>query len=580
MSEQPPREPEAEAPGSESRAILTNSAVMAAGTVLSRITGFARASLLVAALGSGLRADIFTTANTVPNMLYILLAGGIFNAVLVPQLVRSMKNDPDGGDAYANRVVTLAAVFLAVVTLLLVLVAPWLMRLFVGPTYADPALAAQLESVVSFARLCLPQVFFYGMFVLLAQILNARGRFGPMMWAPIANNLVAISMLCLYLFVHGPATRADDCAAYTSSQELLLGLGSTLGIVVQLAILFPYLRAVGFRFSPRLDVRGTGLGHTLRLGAWTVGFVIVNQIAYTVVVMLANGGTAQGVLAGCDAGAGRRAGVRPHRLRQRLPDPDGPARRRHGLAGHRRAAPALGARRRRRPRRAGAHPGQHAAHVAGRDHPVRRAAAGHRRPTSPTASSATAPARRSYELYAPALTIFGPALVFFTVHYLVLRGFYALERNRTAFYVQCVIGAVNITAALALVSATGPRATAAALAGAYLIAYAVGSTVSYAVLRRSVGNLGTVGAGALPGPDAAGHGRRHRVGVPALPAPARRRRRAPAPRGRGAVLLVVVAVDVAVFLGLARMLRITEVTEVLETVLGPLLRRRRRAATR
>ena len=99
--------------------------------------------------------------------------------------------------------------------------------------------------------------------------------------------------------------------------------------------------------------------------------------------------------------------------------------------------------------------------------------------------------RRSYELYVPALTIFGPALVFFTVHYLVLRGFYALERNRTAFYVQCVIGAVNIAAAIALVSSTGPSATAAALAGAYLIAYAVGSTVSYVVLRRTVGNLGT-----------------------------------------------------------------------------------------
>ena len=90
--------------------------------------------------------------------------------------------------------------------------------------------------------------------------------------------------------------------------------------------------------------------------------------------------------------------------------------------------------------------------------------------------------RRSYALYDPALTVFGPALVFFTVHYLVLRGFYALERNRTAFYVQCVIGAVNITAAIALVSATDPRATAAALAGAYLIAYAVGSI---AVVRRA-----------------------------------------------------------------------------------------------
>ncbi len=568
-----------ETPGAESRAILTNTAVMAAGTVLSRLTGFARAALLVAALGSGLRADIFTTANTVPNMLYILLAGGIFNAVLVPQLVRSMKSDPDGGDAYANRVVTVAALFLAVVTLLLVLAAPWLMRLFVGPTYADPALAAQLESVISFARLCLPQVFFYGMFVLLAQILNARGRFGPMMWAPIANNLVAITMLCLYLNVHGSATGTDDCTAYTRSQELLLGLGSTLGIVVQLAILFPYLRAVGFRFSPRFDVRGTGLGHTLRLGAWTVAFVIVNQVAYTIVVMLANSGTAQGVLAGCDAGAAAEPAsgltvyanaflilMVPHavvtvslatavlpRLSARAADGD--------LAG--------------------------LARTLGSTLRISLAVIIPFAALLPVIAEDLAngffgygAGRRSYELYVPALTIFGPALVFFTVHYLVLRGFYALERNRTAFYVQCVIGAVNIAAAIALVSSTGPSATAAALAGAYLIAYAVGSTVSYVVLRRTVGNLGTpvlvrflvriLLATAVA--TAAAYLLSQLLHAVAV--------ESPQPPVAAVMLLVVVAVDVAVFLGLARMLRITEVNEVLDTVLGPLLRRRRRSATR
>ena len=159
--------------------------------------------------------------------------------------------------------------------------------------------------------------------------------------------------------------------------------------------------------------------------------------------------------------------------------------------------------------------------------------------------------------------------MFFTVHYLVLRGFYALERNRTAFYVQCVIGAVNITAAITLVSVTGPRATAAALAGAYLIAYAVGSTVSYAVLRRSVGNLGTavlvrflvrmVLATAVATASAYLLSQLLHAVVGERPQPV----------VAGLVLLVVVAVDVAVFLGLARMLRITEVTEVLDVRPGP-----------
>ncbi len=105
---------------------------MAAGTTVSRLSGFVRSALLVAALGTGLHAELFNVANTVPNMLYILLAGGIFNAVLVPQLVRSMKNDADGGEAYTNRIVTLAALFLGVVTVLLVVAAPWVMQLFLG----------------------------------------------------------------------------------------------------------------------------------------------------------------------------------------------------------------------------------------------------------------------------------------------------------------------------------------------------------------------------------------------------------------------------------------------------------------
>src|SRR3954451_17473139 len=176
---------------------------MAAGTVVSRLSGFVRTSLLAAALGTGLHADIFNVANTLPNMLYILLAGGVFNAVLVPQLVRAMKNNADGGEAYTNRVITLAALFLAGVTAVLVLAAPLLMRLFLSPDFFTPQLAPQRESVIAFARYCLPQVFFYGMFVLVGQVLNARGSFGPMMWAPIANNVISVVVPGAYLWTFG-----------------------------------------------------------------------------------------------------------------------------------------------------------------------------------------------------------------------------------------------------------------------------------------------------------------------------------------------------------------------------------------
>ena len=158
----------------EQEQLLSSSAVMAAGTIVSRFSGYLRSLLLAAALGNLLHADQFTIGNTIPNMLYILLAGGIFNAVLVPQLVRSMRSDPDRGEAYTNRIVTLSALFLGAVTVVLVAAAPWIMDIFLSPDYDKPELAAQRDSIIAFARYCLPQVFFYGMFALVGQVLNAR----------------------------------------------------------------------------------------------------------------------------------------------------------------------------------------------------------------------------------------------------------------------------------------------------------------------------------------------------------------------------------------------------------------------
>ena len=287
------------------RKVLASSAVMATGTVVSRMSGYVRTLLLAAAIGNELHADLFNIGNTIPNMLYILLAGGVFNAVLVPQLVRAQKNDADGGEAYTNRIITLALLFLGAVTVLLVIAAPLVMRLYLNRSYDDPALAAQRDSAIAFARYCLPQVFFYGMFVLLGQVLNARGRFGPMMWAPIANNVIAIAGPGrLPGLVRPAARRPSGCAAFTRPRSCVLGLGATLGIVVAGRwSCCPTCGPPASRFRPRYDFRDTGLGHTLRLGVWTVLFVVVNQVAYTVVVRLASGGTAAAAAA---SAAGRR----------------------------------------------------------------------------------------------------------------------------------------------------------------------------------------------------------------------------------------------------------------------------------
>jgi len=550
MSHQPPPE------STDESRILSSSAVMAAGTVVSRLSGFVRSALLVAALGNVLHADLFNIGNTVPNMLYILVAGGIFNAVLVPQLVRSMRNDPDGGEAYTNRVVTAAVLFLGLVTLLLVLAAPWVMSLYLDPRFDDPSLASQRESVIAFARYCLPQVFFYGVFVLLGQILNSRGRFGPMMWAPIANNVIAVGVLVIYLVVFGPATEAEQTAGFTSGQEALLGLGSTLGIAAQLLILLPFLKSAGFRFRPRFDLKDTGLGHTLRLGVWTVLFVVVNQIAYTVVVRLASGGTAAAVDGGTGTGYTVYAQsflivMVPHAVitvslatailprlsdRANVGDLGGVAR---TLSLSLRSALAV------------ILPFALLLPLVAPDvaHVVWGWGAG----------------RDEFELFTPTLSLFGVGLLFFTVHYLTLRGFYALERNRTVFWIQCVIAVTNIAAAVVLVSLATAEQTSPALVLAYIASYAVGSTLSYLVLRRLLGGLETprlarflvrllIAAGISTVAAYLAVLALDQLGTPPNQAFA-------ALRG-----VTITALDVLVFVAVARLLHLREVTDVLDTV--------------
>ena len=456
--------------------VLTSSAVMAAGTVVSRASGYVRAALLVVALGAGVRGDLFAIANTLPNMVYILLAGGIFNAVLVPQLVRRIKEDVDGGDAYASRVITLSALFLGSVTLLLVAAAPLVLRIYLDGDFYDADQAAQLESIVDLTRWCLPQVFFYGMYVLVGQVLNARGRFGPMMWAPIANNLLSVLVLVAYLVSFGATDKADRGAALGSQAEVLLGLGSTLGIVAQFLVLVPYLRASGFTYRPRFDFRDPELRHTLRLGMWTVLFVVVTQAAYLVVVRLASGGSV-------DDGTGYVV-YSNSLLIMMVP---------HAIVTVSLATAIL-------PRLSSyAHEGR-LADLGSTVGSTLRTSLALVLPFAvllPITAADVAGFAFGWERaqeaasFAPTLAVFGPALVFFTVHYFMLRGFYAMERTRLVFFIQLAVSATNVAVATVVVPLGTPDQTAPLLVVAYLASYVVGAGVSFLLLRRTVGGLQT-----------------------------------------------------------------------------------------
>jgi putative peptidoglycan lipid II flippase len=539
--------------------VLASSAVMAAGTVVSRASGYVRATLLVVALGSSLRGDLFAIANTLPNMVYILLAGGIFNAVLVPQLVRRIKDDPDGGDAYASRVITLSALFLGVVTIVLVVAAPLLLRLYLDHRYLDPDRVTQLESIVDLTRWCLPQVFFYGMYVLVGQVLNARGRFGPMMWAPIANNLLSILMLVLYLVFYGPTgTGPERIEALSTGAEVLLGLGSTLGIVAQFLVLVPYLRASGFTYRPRFDFRDPELRHTLSLGVWTVLFVVATQTAYLVVVKLASGGTV-------DGGEGTGYLVYANSLLIMMVP--------HAIVTVSLATAIL-------PRlSAYAHEGR-LTELGSTVGSTLRTALALVLPFAvllPITAGDVAGFAFGWEnpeeaaSFAPTLAVFGPALIFFTVHYFMLRGFYAMEMTRLVFFIQVAVSLTNVVVAVALVPSAPPEATAPLLVVAYLVSYLVGAVTSFVLLRRTVGGLETpqllrflvrMAVVLLVAGTAAWLVERGLAGLGEYPGPMLSLLRGGASAAAG---LVVVLVG-------ARLLRVREVTSLVDTVVGRLRR--------
>jgi putative peptidoglycan lipid II flippase len=273
--------------------LFRSSAVMTAGTAVSRVLGFVRAALLATAIGANTAAaDAFTTANTIPNSLYMLVAGGVLNAVLVPQLVRAAR-DSDVGQAFSDRLLTLAGSALLALTVLLTAGAPVLISL-----YASKWSGELLALAVAFAFWCVPQVFFYGAYTLLGQVLNARGSFGPYMWAPVVNNVVAIAGLAVFVLLFGAGFDAHPVDSWTPASIAVLAGTATLGVVLQAVVLIVPLRRVGFRYRPRWDWRGVGLGGAGRVAAWTFAAVAAGQLAYLSVTNVSAAARAQAVQQG------------------------------------------------------------------------------------------------------------------------------------------------------------------------------------------------------------------------------------------------------------------------------------------
>ncbi|MEU5880985.1 murein biosynthesis integral membrane protein MurJ [Spirillospora sp. NPDC047279] len=454
--------------------LLRSGAIMAVGTLASRVTGFLRTAMLVAALGTGAVADAYNTANTVPFIVYDLLLGGILTAVVVPLIIRARERDAAYGEQYEQRLFTLAVAALSLITVIAVLLGPVFITIYGGKMEGD-----QRDLAVLFARLFAVQIFFLGVSAFAGAILNTRKRFAAPMWAPVLNNIVICCTAAMFLLT---STGKVTPESITNGQITLLAAGTIGGMALQTLALWPSLRGSGFRWRPRLDFRKGELGQMGRMGIWTLAYVLITQIGFAVTTSLAN---AAGVL-GREEGIGD-VGYTPYfnayQLFQ-LP---------YAIIGVSVITALL-------PRMS-----EHAA--AGRMTEVRDDFSNGLR----LCSAVILPAAALMGVLAPEITTvlfahgntsesdalvianvlraFAVALVPFAAYQLMLRVFYSMQDTRTPAFISIAVVATNILASFAMYNLLPTDKIIVGIACGFALAQTIGAIVGWAILRRRLGGM-------------------------------------------------------------------------------------------
>lgn len=451
--------------------MLRASAIMAAGTLVSRITGFVRTMVLVYAIGSAFMGDAYNAAYGIPYSILDLLLLGVLSSVVVPMIVKAQQRDPDGGRAYEQRLMTVAAVVLTLAAVAAVFAAPLLIDL-----YTDWAPGSrQYEVAVMLARFILPQLAFFGVGAVAGAILNTKDRFAAPMWAPVLNNLVVIAVLFVYIAI---GTGRSDIERVTNTDLALLGLGTTAGIVAQAIVLIVALKRVGFSFRPRFDLRNARLGEMGKAGIWTIAYVVITQLGFVLITNLAS--------AAGNAVEGH--GISPYTLAFQLFQLP------YGVVGVSVITAML--------------PRMSRAVGEGRLDDVRSEFASGVR----LISSVMVPVSLLLMVLGPAITVllygngagttddaiyignvlqvYGLALVPFAVFQLLLRVFYSFGDTKTPVYVGAATTVVNAVLMVALYFALPARYVVMGLAFAYAAAYALGAIAAWMMASRRVHGLG------------------------------------------------------------------------------------------
>jgi putative peptidoglycan lipid II flippase len=472
----------AAAAGSASSSLLRSSGAMAVGTLASRVTGFVRNAVLVYAIGTHYLGDAYNLANTLPNIVYNLALGGILTSVVVPLLVNAAKRDRDRGEAYDQRIFTLGVLALGGITLVATLAAVPITAVYA--TGIGNSAAYHLTEL--FAYFFIPQIFFYGVSSLAGAILNARGSFAAPMWTPVINNIVVIVVGVTFMTVAGLNRTPQNISG---SEIWLLGIGTTLGIVLQTAALIPSLRRVGFRWRPRRDFRRYEVSEIGRMSGWMFGYVLTTQIAFLFTTRVSNIAGAR--VSQHAAGAGFAAYSNAYTLFQ-LP---------YAIVGISVITALLP--------RMSAHAAERRYQLVSADFSTAtRLASVIVVPAAlilavlgtPLAegvfaygSTTVASARYLGEIFA----VFSLGLLPYMLFQLLLRVFYAMHDSRTPALIGCVTMVINIAANLIALAVLPPQHVVAGLGAGFGVANLVGTIAAWQVLRRRIGGLDgrAIGAG-------------------------------------------------------------------------------------
>ncbi|HET6532914.1 MAG TPA: murein biosynthesis integral membrane protein MurJ [Actinoplanes sp.] len=521
------------------------SAIMAAGSLVSRIIGFVRNALIGMTLGAGI-GDAYTSAQFLPSQIYELLLGGILSSVLIPLLVRRRKADRDGGQVFTQKLLTFAVLCLGIATVLVTLAAPVITLLQSGAGTSDD----YQRLVTSFAYLVLPIIFFTGLSALFGAVLNVRGHFAAPMWAPILNNLVVIATCGVFILIFGTA-KGMSPGELTPAEIALIGGGTLLGMIVQAAGLLPALRRVGFTWNWRWDPRGLGLGEIGRLAGWMLCYVAANQVAVFLVANLLNRVSG-------DGNASVLAYNNVYLLTMMA----------HGIIGVSVMTALL-------PKMsAAAADGRFADVSADLSRGIRLTATALAPfavvygvlgvPIAVTLFQGGAYTMEAAHATGRVLMVAALAVLPLSISYLCTYAFYALQANRTVALINLPVVAVRVAAYLVLFAVLADSLAAAGMTAGNALSYTLSALISLAVLRRRIGrlNLATVAVAlAKVLLAAAAAAAAALLVVRLLPGGAE-------PDRPAALLQVVVggAVILLTYLGTAALLRVAEVRQVVGMV--------------